>query len=237
MKSAKTFEGVECVTLDLDDTLWPIEPTISNAEKKLYDWFAQKYPKVTERYSFEEIAAKRSQLNLTREDISHNVTELRHCALMELADEFGYPIKFADDGLKLFRKFRNQVKPYPYSERLLTSLKHKYVLGAITNGNAQLDQIPLGKHFDFSVTAAQVGVSKPDPQIFIYASKLANVRVENMLHIGDSPQTDVIGSLNAGYRAIWFNSERKSWPGGQNPTKVIHCLSELPKLLNVPEIE
>lgn len=231
------FEDVECVTLDLDDTLWPIEPTISNAEQKLYDWFSQEYPQVSAKYSIEEIAEKRASLNVSREDISHNVTELRYCALSELADEFGYSKKFADDGLMLFRKFRNQVEPYQYSELLLTTLKRKYVLGAITNGNAQLEKIPLGKHFDFTVTAAQAGVSKPDPGIFLYASKLAKVQVEKMLHVGDSPKTDVIGSLNAGYRAIWFNSERKPWPGGQNPTKVIHCLSELPALLNVPEIK
>ena len=121
MKSLDIIEDVECVTLDLDDTLWPIEPTISNAEQKLYDWIALKYPKVTETYSFEQIAVKKSQLSLTRKDIAHNVTELRHCALLELAEEFGYSNKFADDGLKVFRKFRNQVKPYPYSERLLSS--------------------------------------------------------------------------------------------------------------------
>ena len=230
------FEDIECVTLDLDDTLWPIEPTISNAEQKLYEWFSLEYPEVTVKYSLQDVAAKRTALISSREDIAHNVTEIRYCSLLELADEFGYPNKFAKDGLALFRKHRNQVMPYQYSEPLLLRLKNKYVLGAITNGNAQLDQTPLGKHFDFSVTAAEVGVSKPDPVIFLHASKLANVHVEKMLHIGDSAKTDIIGSLNAGYRAIWFNSQRKPWPGGQTPTKVIHCLSELPTLLNIPEI-
>ena len=230
------FEEIECVTLDLDDTLWPIEPTISNAEQKLYEWFSLKYPDVTEKYSLQEIANKRTALASCREDIAHDVTELRYCALLELADEFGYSTSFAQDGLVIFREFRNQVAPYHYSEPLLLSLKNNYVLGAITNGNAQLDQTPLGKYFDFSVTAADAGASKPDPKIFLHAANLANVHTEKMLHIGDSPKTDIIGSLNAGYRAIWFNSQRKPWPGGQTPTKVIHCLSELPGLLNVPEI-
>ncbi len=231
------FDDIECVTLDLDDTLWPIEPTISNAEQKLYEWLSLEYPEITAKYSLQEIVAKRVSLSSTREDIAHDVTELRYYALLGLADEFGYSNKFAEDGMELFRRLRNQVEPYEYSELLLSRLKNKYVLGAITNGNAQLDKIPIGKHFDFSVTPAEAGVSKPDPEIFMYASKLANVQVNRMLHIGDSPQTDVIGSLNAGYRAIWFNSERKPWPGGQTPTKVIHCLSELPALLNIPEIK
>ena len=50
---------IECVTLDLDDTLWPVEPTIARAEQKLYQWIEENYPLVSNAYTQQDIAAKR----------------------------------------------------------------------------------------------------------------------------------------------------------------------------------
>ena len=49
------FTAVKCVTLDLDNTLWPIEPTIRLAEEKLYQWMQSSYPGVAQKYSSAEI--------------------------------------------------------------------------------------------------------------------------------------------------------------------------------------
>ncbi len=225
------FDGIKCVTLDLDDTLWPVEPTLIRAEHAVYDWMQQNFPAITDKYTANQLLDKRVALGQQREDIAHNVTELRYCALQELAEEFNYDSAFAESALALFRHHRNQVQPYPHSESVLSYLQQGYILGAITNGNAQLDNISLGQFFDFVVTAEQVGVSKPHHRIFVHAARQAGVDVDEMVHIGDSPQTDVLGALKAGYKAIWFNQKRLVWPGGQTPDKVVHCLSELPQVL------
>ena len=102
---------------------------------------------------------------------------------------------------------------------------------AITNGNAQLEKISLGSYFDFVVTAAETGGSKPDPKLFIRAAEIAEVAVNEIVHIGDCAKSDVIGAINAGCLSVWLNMDRQAWPGGQNPHAVIHCLSELPNLL------
>jgi putative hydrolase of the HAD superfamily len=227
------FEQIKCVTLDLDDTLWPVEPTIIRAELKLYQWIEENYPQVSNVYTQQDIAAKRMALQNSRADIAHNVTELRYCSLLEIADEFDCDKIFAQQALKLFRYYRNQVELFEFSESILSSLKQHFIVGAITNGNAQLDQISIGKYFDFVVTAEQVGVSKPHPEMFERASRLANVELGKIMHVGDSAQTDVIGAMNAGCKAVWFNSKRQPWPGGQNPHYVVHCLTELPAILNI----
>ena len=225
------FAGVKCVTLDLDNTLWPIEPTISQAEEKLYQWMQSCYPKVSNKYTCAEIAEKRIALTSRRPEIAHNLTELRWHALMELANEFDCEKEFADEGLALFRRYRNQVNPYPASEPTLSLIKKHFKIGAITNGNAQLEKISLGSYFDFVVTAAETGVSKPDPKLFIRAAEIAEVAVNEIVHIGDCAKSDVIGAINAGCLSVWLNMDRQAWPGGQNPHAVIHCLSELPNLL------
>ena len=225
------FTNVQCVTLDLDNTLWPIEPTITLAEEKLYEWMQQSYPKVSEKYSPEEIAEKRVAFNTKRPDIAHNFTELRWYALLELAHEFDYPENFADEGLALFRKYRNKVNPYPVSEPTLALLKQHFKVGAITNGNAQLEKISLGSYFDFIVTAADAGSSKPDAKLFECAAEIAGVPTNKIVHVGDCAKSDVVGAMNAGCFSVWLNMQREPWPGGQNPHAVIHCLSELPGLL------
>ena len=224
---------IECVTLDLDDTLWPVEPTIARAEQKLYQWIEENYPLVSNAYTQQDIAAKRMALQNSRADIAHNVTELRYCSLLEMAGEFDYDKILVQQAMKLFRYHRNQVELFEFSESILSNLQQHFVVGAITNGNAQLDKISIGKYFDFVVTAEEVGVSKPHPGMFEHASNLAGVELAKIMHVGDSVQTDVLGAMNAGCKAVWYNRKRQPWPGGQNPHHVVHCLTELPAILNI----
>lgn len=92
----------------------------------------------------------------------------------------------------------------------LTHLKSKYTLHIITNGpegvqykklkNAQLDH-----YFKTITNSEKAGVKKPHPGIFNYALKLANVKPQNSLMIGDNINADVHGALNVGMQAVWFN--------------------------------
>jgi putative hydrolase of the HAD superfamily len=225
------FADVKCVTLDLDNTLWPIEPTINLAEEKLYQWIQLNYPKVTAKYSPVEIAGKRLALNKKYPEMAHNLTEIRWQSLQELANEFGYAKTLADEGLALFRQYRNQVNPYPASEPALSLLNKHFKVGAITNGNAQLNKISLGCYFDFVVTAADAGACKPDARLFKRAAEIADVTVNQIVHVGDCAKADVLGANNAGCLSVWLNMRRQAWPGGQTPHAVIHCISELPDLL------
>lgn len=216
-----------CITFDLDDTLWPISPTIPDAESALYDWLKSHYPRVTDQYSLQDLAKKREQLKQQREDIAHDVTALRLQSLAALATEFSYSAKLATDGLAYFRQQRNRVLPYKEAEPTLACLSRHYTLGAITNGNAQLEYTQLARYFDFCVTPVEVGECKPHPDIFYYAAELAGVEVDKMLHVGDCAKADVVGAAQAGLTSIWLNASCKPWPGGQNPYAVIHNISEL----------
>ncbi len=233
MSNTKKFEQIKCVTFDLDDTLWPVGPAIINAELKLYQWIEEHYPLVTDAYTQQDITAKRKIFQESHADIVHDVTEIRYRSLIELANEFGYDKAFAQQAIKLFRFHRNQIEPFEFSISILSSLKQHFVIGAITNGNAQVEHTSIGKYFDFVVTAEEVGVSKPHSEMFVRASSLANIDLANILHVGDSVKTDVLGAMNAGCQAVWYNSQRQPWPGDQNPQHVIHCLTELPAILNI----
>jgi putative hydrolase of the HAD superfamily len=44
----KSTTGIEAITLDLDDTLWPVAPTIAGAEQDLFDWLCAHAPKTAD---------------------------------------------------------------------------------------------------------------------------------------------------------------------------------------------
>ena len=51
--------SIECVTFDLDDTLWHIGPVIARAEKHFYDWLREHCPRIAEAEEPESLVADR----------------------------------------------------------------------------------------------------------------------------------------------------------------------------------
>lgn len=207
------FSNICCVVFDLDETLWPCLPPIFKAEKILHAWLKQHYPLVAEHYSIEDLREHSADFAQRNSHLSHDVTAIRKQALEELANKFDYSVDMANEGVSLFRYHRNQVSLFDDALPTIRALREKYKVGSITNGNADLIAMGLGKYFDFIVTAEEAGVAKPDAAIFEHAQKKAELSNQELLYIGDDPVNDVMGSKNSGWQAIWFNPGREEWLG------------------------
>ncbi len=225
------FSKVRCVVFDLDDTLWPCEPTITKAEEALYQWLQKNYSRITNLYSFEALKQHRADFGVKHPELAHNVTKLRHQSLAELAKESGYNSGMADKGLSLFRKVRNEVNFYDDACSTLDQLKIHFKIGAVTNGNADLYAIGVSEKFDFVVTAEEAGAAKPDNKIFKYAQDKIQLDSHEIVYVGDEPSIDVIGALQSGWRAIWFNPGQQRWVENQKPDVEISQLNQLLDLL------
>ena len=69
---------VKAITLDLDDTLWPVWPTIQRAEKALEHWLKQHAPATAVLFANASVRDEsRSQLVSTRPELKHNLSALR----------------------------------------------------------------------------------------------------------------------------------------------------------------
>ncbi len=93
---------------------------------------------------------------------------------------------------------------------VLNYLQSKYHLHIITNGfgDAQQKKMDVSKitHYFKTVTNADVaGVKKPNPIIFEYALNLAKAQKNESIMIGDSYEADVLGAMDVGLDAIFFN--------------------------------
>jgi len=60
---------------------------------------------------------------------------------------------------------------------------------------------------DGIVTSAEVGVAKPDPELFQAALQVAGASPADALHVGDSLIEDVQGARAAGIEPIWLRRE------------------------------
>lgn len=200
---------IKCVTFDLDDTLWEIEPVITKAEKMFYKWLEKKYPIVTKQHSIESLRKLIRQTSLENLDIKHDLTKVRILSYTKLKDLYKLPEDMPKKSFDYFMKYRNDVTLHKNVENILGSMKKNYILGTITNGNASLKTIGIEKYFDFEVKASEVGFMKPNPKIFEYALKLTKCKPSEMLHIGDSYDKDIIGAKSVNMNYIWLRHDSK----------------------------
>ncbi|MEK9721639.1 MAG: HAD family hydrolase, partial [Quisquiliibacterium sp.] len=80
----------------------------------------------------------------------------------------------------------------------------QYRLVAISNGNADLDRIGLGKLFSASLSAQDLDFAKPDPRIFLKACSQVGIEPARVLHVGDDLRLDVLAARQAGLQSAWL---------------------------------
>ena len=81
---------IKCITFDLDDTLWNIEPVINRAEIEFQKWLKMNYHEVYENVSIEQLRKLVRQTALENPKIKHDLTKVRICAYNKLRNILGY---------------------------------------------------------------------------------------------------------------------------------------------------
>ena len=223
---------IRAITLDLDDTLWEIGPVIRRAEAELWAWLEENYPKIPGAFTPDVSLALRQQVIDDHPDMAHDFRFLRKTVLTEMAATVGYRADFVEDAFTVFDAARNRVELFPDVIPVLQELSARFRVIAVTNGNANLETIGIRRFFHGVVTAVNTGVAKPEPLIFHKAVQQAGVRPEEILHVGDHPETDVVGAINAGLRTAWMNRDNTEWPEHlPAPDATVTSVTELRELL------
>ncbi|MBQ7172730.1 MAG: HAD family hydrolase [Clostridia bacterium] len=121
---------------------------------------------------------------------------------------------------------------YPEALPLLRYLKEKnYKLGIVTNGNTltqsrKLRSCGVDDLVEVSIISDSVGVAKPSPGIYYIALERLQAKAENALFVGNNPDTDILGAINAGVDSFFIPGRTLT----QTPT-YIGELKELFQLL------
>ncbi len=223
---------VKAITLDLDDTLWPVWPVIERAEKALESWLSEHAPMTAALFANPQVRNEiREHIVRTRPELKHNMSAVRREAIrLALYRSKENPL-LAEEGFEVFFAERNRVTLFEDALDALTFLAERFPLVALSNGNADIERVGLGQFFKASISAQSFGAPKPDPRIFMAAAGAVNTSPANVLHIGDDTMLDVMGALNVGMQTVWVNRAAYVWKQEEKPHLSVTSLTELCDLI------
>ena len=126
------------------------------------------------------------------------------------------------------------VELVPGVKEVLEPLSEKYRLGVVSNAMSEvprqaLERSDLRKHFISITISRDIGIRKPDPEIFRYALSNMGIESHEAVHVGDSLEEDIKGAENAGMKTIWIADGDEEI--AIQPDFTIHSLRELTSLL------
>lgn len=100
---------------------------------------------------------------------------------------------------------------FEHTVPLLKELKKRgKLVGVITNGpsylqNHKMDESGLREYCDIVVVSGDLGVHKPDKEIFEITAERLGLKCEECVYVGDHPINDIQGALSSGMSAIRMN--------------------------------
>jgi FMN hydrolase / 5-amino-6-(5-phospho-D-ribitylamino)uracil phosphatase len=228
------IERIQGISIDLDDTLWPIGPTIARAEEALLAWFAEHAPMTASLFSnAEAVRDIRNHIAQKRPEIRHDMSAVRREAIrMALYRSGDDPLR-ANEAFDVFFAARQQVSLYSDAHSGLQRLAARYPIVSCSNGNADVVAAGIGEFFKAQVSAVRAGRGKPHRPIFDLAAAELGVPNAAVLHIGDDIALDVVGAIDAGMQAVWIRRGDTVWPYDNQPVEGFADLHQLADFLGL----
>ena len=219
---------IKAISIDLDDTLWPIWPTIERAEKALHDWLVENAPMAAALFSSPSALREiRDYMATSRPELKHDMSALRRESIRLALYRAGENPLMAETAFGVFFAERQRVDLFDDARPALEFLAARFPLVSVSNGNADLERIGIAPFFKAAISAREFGVGKPDPRIFHAAAGAVDVMPQDVLHVGDDATLDALGALNAGMQAAWINRSDHMWPHELEPQVQLSNLTEL----------
>jgi putative hydrolase of the HAD superfamily len=203
---------IRALTLDLDDTLWPVLPALERADQAVDAWLRQHHPEVARAWPITAMRELRAQIAAERVDQAHDFTTQRQLTMRHAFAACGIATAPIDVLWEIYFAARNSVELYPDSLPALQRITARWPVVSLTNGNADLQRIGIHAHFAHQICSRDTGMAKPDPRIFLAAAELLGLTPTEILHVGDDPDMDMVGARDAGLRTAWINRRGEPWP-------------------------
>jgi len=219
---------IQAITLDLDDTLWPVWPTIARAETRLQEWLTPQAPLSAQTFAdLKQRKALRDAVLAAFPHLQHDLSFIRREMIRGALLQSGENLALADPAYGVFFAARQEVELFDDALGALSQLAARWPVLALSNGNADVQQIGIGQYFCGSHSARDAGAAKPDVRIFHSAAAVLQCGPEAILHVGDDAEMDVLGALDAGMQTAWVNRNGHVWSHPQDPHTTVGSLAEL----------
>lgn len=204
----------DTVWLDLDDTLWDFKANSRVALARLYAdydlarWFGsadewtERYERhnhaLWDRYNHalitkEELMKTRFRLPL-EEAGSPMAAELGQQFDGEYLDRLAECTRLVDGAMELLEWIKSIGLATGVLSNGFTEVQHRKIRNS---GLAPL--------IDYTVLSDDIGINKPDVRLYRYAETVASTTAARCIMVGDNPDTDIKGAIDAGWHAIYFD--------------------------------
>ncbi len=138
----------------------------------------------------------------------------------------------------LHQNFRDHYKTqyYPCIEDVLRQLSARYRVALLSNTMSDqphhlLEKAGYTKFFDLRICSRDLGIRKPNPEIFRHVLGELGVEPHEAVHVGDSVEADMEGAAAAGITGVWIKTPgQPPWTG-----HAIGSICELPAYLKKME--
>lgn len=194
------------IFIDIDDTLLDYIPCCREA-------FELALPEHPEYFDlFFEISGR---LFSEAKHGLHTIAEVMELYPKEFIATIGYPPEAVDPFKHAFRAAWGKTHTLvPGAKEMLENLQAKgYRLFAASNSFGHLQRSRLEKagilpYFEDTYISMDIGYDKPDIRFYQEALRRCGLQAKEVLMIGDSMTTDVIGAQKAGMDALFFDRQK-----------------------------
>lgn len=221
MLTHSTLKKYKHIFFDLDRTLWDFDAAAEVAFERIYEQYNLKSLGIPSAHEFHEVYHPLNEQlwvlyradKITKDDLNRTrfLKPLEHYGIHDvaLADHLSEDYVYWSPRI---------VRLVPGTMELLEYLKPKYHLHLITNGFEEVQDTKLTlsgmkPYFETLTVSEEVGVKKPNTEIFQYALNKAHATAEESLMIGDEMDVDIDGARAAGIDTVLFNPSGKEVKG------------------------
>jgi HAD superfamily hydrolase (TIGR01549 family) len=231
--------AIKAIFFDLDDTLhdhlYPFSKAFKDSFPDLYqqmdvELLYKKFRDFSDllwkKYSIQELTLEElriARIVMALEYFQKGITN-------EQASDFQAQYELNLDNLQLFAEVPELIN--------VMKAKGKFV-GIITNGPVQhqfnkINSLDLTSYVsrDHIFISDEVGVAKPNKQIFHHVAQKVNMTPSEIVYIGDSWPNDVVAPIEAGWQAIWYNHRKRMPDTAHKPLAVIDQLLSIIDILD-----
>ena len=225
------------IFFDLDRTLWDFDAAAEVAFERIYEQYNLKSLGIPSAHEFHEVYHPLNERlwELYRED-KITKADLNRTRFLKPLEHYGiHDVDLADHLSEDYVYWSPRiVRLVPGTMELLEYLKPKYHLHLITNGFEEVQDTKLTlsgmkPYFETLTVSEEVGVKKPNPEIFQYALRKAHATAEESLMIGDEMAVDIDGARAAGIDTVLFNPKGEKIEGER--TFEVKDLQEIKQIL------
>ncbi len=208
---------IKAVFFDLDNTLCDSDTAWSIAQGETFQLFRKHYPNISEETLTEAWSTVHQELFQQLDAGKCSMADVRDSRFYSLFRELDLPVGKITETLNDFLSSRYLMNLRLYDDVTILEELHAYHVGIITNGAhdehtdsqfSKVRHLGLNERIQSLTISGEIGVRKPNIEIFKVACERASALFQEALFVGDSVENDIVGANRAGMTSVLI--DRKS---------------------------